>query len=159
MDARFRTEEGKLKLRATGIIIHDNKLLIEVYNDKVYFLPGGTINMNEASEDAIIRELKEEIDKDFIVDSLVSICEEFYVNHKDEKTHCINFYYKMKFKNIDDVNSIDMDRLENDHGYMNQHHYKWVDIKDLDNIKIVPIEIKKEIMSGKFNIHHVMRDI
>ena len=64
----------------------------------------------------------------------------------------------MKFKNIDDVNSIDMDRLENDHGSMNKHHYKWVDIKDLDDIKLVPIEIKKEIMSGEFNIHHVMKD-
>ena len=59
MDARFRTEEGRLKLRVTGIIIHNNKLLIEEYNEKVYFLPGGTINLNETSEDAIIRELKE----------------------------------------------------------------------------------------------------
>ena len=159
MDARFRTEEGRLKLRVTGIIIHNNKLLIEVYKDKVYFLPGGTINMNETSEDAIIRELKEEIDKDFIIDSLVSIGEEFYVNHKEEKTHCINFYYTMKFKNTADVDSIDLDRLENDHGYMNQHHYKWVDIKDLDNIKLVPIEIKNAIMSGEFSFHYVMRDI
>ena len=159
MDARFRTEEGRLKLRVSGIIIHDNKILIEVYSDGVYFLPGGTINMNETSEDAIIRELKEEIDKDFIIDSLVSICEEFYFNHLNEKTHCINFYYKMKFKNIDDIDSIDMDRLENDHGYMNQHHYKWADIKDLDNINLVPLEIKKEIMNGEYNIHHVMKDV
>lgn len=159
MDARFRTEEGKFKLRVTGIIIHDNKILIEVYKDKVYFLPGGTINMNETSEGAIIRELKEEIDKDFIIDSLVSVCEEFYINHRDEKTHCINFYYKMKFKNIEDIDTIDLDRLENDHGYMNQHHYKWVDIKDLDNIKIVPIEIKNAIMSGEFSFHYVMRNV
>ena len=159
MDARFRTEEGKFKLRVTGIIIHNNKLLIEKYNDEVYFLPGGTINMNETSEGAIIRELKEEIDKDFIIDSLVSVCEEFYINHRDEKTHCINFYYKMKFKNIEDIDTIDLDRLENDHGYMNQHHYKWVDIKDLDNIKIVPIEIKNAIMSGEFSFHYVMRDV
>ena len=159
MDARIKTEEGRLKLRVSGIIIHDNKILIEVYSDGVYFLPGGTINMNETSEDAILRELKEEIDKDFIIDSLVSICEEFYFNHLNEKTHCINFYYKMSFKNIDDINSIDMDRLENDHGYMNQHHYKWVDIIDLDNINLVPIEIKKEIMDDKYSTHHVMKDV
>ena len=159
MDARFRTEEGRLKLRVTGIIIHNNKILLETYEDGVYCFPGGTINLNETSEEAIIRELKEEIDKDFVIDSLVSICEEFYKSNKDEKTHCINFYYKMNFKDENDINSIDMNRLENDHGYMNQHHYKWVDIKDLDSIKIVPIEIKKEIMSGEFNIHHVMRDI
>ena len=159
MDARIKTEEGRLKLRVTGIIINDNKVLIEIYDGKVYCLPGGTINMNETSEDAIIRELKEEIDKDFIIDSLVSINEEFYVNYKDEKTHCVNFYYKMKFKNIDDVNSIDLERVENDHGTILQHHYKWVDLKDLDNIKLVPVEIKKEIISGEFNIHHIIKDI
>lgn len=159
MDARIKTEEGRLKLRVSGIIIHDNKILIEVYSDGVYFLPGGTINMNETSEDAIIRELKEEIDKDFIIDSLVSICEEFYFNHLNEKTHCINFYYEMKFKNIDDINSIDMDRLEDDHGYMNQHHYKWIDIKDLDSINLVPVEIKKEISTGSYQKHKIIKNI
>lgn len=34
-----------------------------------------------------------------------------------------------------------------------------MDTKDLDSIKLVPIEIKKEIMNGKFNIHHVMKDV
>lgn len=159
MDARIKTEEGRLKLRVSGIIIHDNKILIEVYSDGVYFLPGGTINMNETSEDAIIRELKEEIDKDFIIDSLVSICEEFYFNHLNEKTHGINFYYEMKFKNIDDINSIDMDRLEDDHGYMNQHHYKWIDIKDLDSINLVPVEIKKEISTGSYQKHKIIKNI
>ncbi len=31
MDARIKTEEGRLKLRASGIIIHDDKILIEKY--------------------------------------------------------------------------------------------------------------------------------
>ena len=159
MDARFRTEECKFKLRVTGIIIHDNKVLIEVYSDGVYFLPGGTINMNETSEDAIVRELKEEIDKDFIIDSLVSVCEEFYINHRDEKTHCINFYYKMKFKNMDDIDSIDMDRLEDDHGYMNQHHYSWVDLKVLEEIGLVPKVLKKEIANNSYQYHRVIKDI
>ena len=40
MDARIVIDEYRLKLRTTGIIIHDNKILIEKYDDKVYFLPG-----------------------------------------------------------------------------------------------------------------------
>lgn len=158
MDARFRTEEGRLKLRVTGIIIHNNKLLIEEYNEKVYFLPGGTINLNETSEDAIIRELKEEIDKDFVIDSLVSICEEFYKSNKDEKTHGINFYYKMKFKDESDINGIDMNRLENDHGYMNQHHYSWVNISDLNDVELVPSTIKEEIIKDEYSFHHIMKE-
>ena len=156
MDARFRTEEGRLKLRVTGIIIHNNKILLETYEDGVYCFPGGTINLNESSEEAIIRELKEEIDKDFVIDRLVSICEEFYKSNKEEKTHGINFYYKMNFKDENDINSIDMNRLENDHGYMNQHHYRWVDIKDLESVKLVPEIIKNDIITGKYSIHRII---
>ena len=47
MDASFFVDNNKLKLRVSGIIIHDNKILIEEYNNQgVYFLPGGTINFN-----------------------------------------------------------------------------------------------------------------
>ena len=49
MDARIVIDEYRLKLRTTGIIIHDNKILIEKYDDKLYFLPGGTINLYENS--------------------------------------------------------------------------------------------------------------
>ena len=51
-----------------------------------------------------------------------------------------------------------MNRLENDHGYMNQHHYKWVDINDLESVKLLPEIIKKDIITGEFNIHRVIRD-
>ena len=157
MDARIVIDEYRLKLRTTGIIIHDNKILIEKYDDKLYFLPGGTINLYENSEDAIVRELKEELDKDFVIDELVSIKEEFYISKVNGlKNHHINFYYKMKFKNESDIDSVDLGRLENDHGNMIQHHYKWVSISDLENIKLIPKEIKQEIIKGDYNIHGII---
>ncbi|MBQ9019020.1 MAG: NUDIX domain-containing protein [Bacilli bacterium] len=159
MDARFKTDEGRLKLRVSGIIIHDNKILLETYEDNSFCLPGGTINLNEDSEDAIKRELLEETDQEFIVDELVSINEEFYTNFKDIKTHCINFYYKMKFKNEEDAKTIDLDRLENDHGYMMQHHYKWIELKNLKNMDLMPIEIRDEIINNEYKFHHIIKEV
>lgn len=159
MDARFIVDNNRLKLRVSGIIIHDNKILLETYEDGVYCFPGGTINLNESSEDAIKRELLEEVDKEFVIDKLVSINEEFYINFKNYKTHCINFYYKMKFKNPSDIDSIDLDRLEDDHGYMIQHHYKWIDLKDLKKINLVPKKIRDEIIKDNINIHHIIKEV
>ncbi len=159
MDARIVIDEYRLKLRVSGIIIHDNKILLETYEDGVYCFPGGTINLNESSEDAIKRELLEEVDKEFVIDKLVSVNEEFYINFKNYKTHCINFYYKMKFKNPSDIDSIDLDRLEDDHGHMIQHHYSWLDMDDLENKDLIPEVIKKEIINNKYNIHHIMKDM
>lgn len=157
MDARIVIDEYRLKLRVSGIIIHDNKILIEKYDDKLYFLPGGTINLYESSEDAMLRELKEELDKEFVIDKLVSINEEFYVSKNNQlRNHHINFYYIVNFKDESDINSLDLDRLEDDHGYMMQHHYKWVDLKELNNIKLIPEEIKKEIIEGNIKFHHIL---
>ena len=158
MDASFFVDNNRLKLRVSGIIIHDNRILLDVYDKEDYCLPGGTINFNESSDDSILRELEEEIGFKFVIDRLVSINEEFYVNFKNYKTHCINFYYKMSFKDSSDIDKIDLDRLEDDHGYMCQHHYRWVDIDDLNNIKLIPEVIKNDIITGEFNIHHVIRD-
>lgn len=157
MDARIVIDEYRLKLRVSGIIIHDNKILIEKYDDESYFLPGGTINLYESSEDAIIRELKEEIDKEFIIDELVSIKEEFYISKNTGlKNQHIIFYYKMKFKNLSDIDSIDLDRLEDDHGHMINHHYKWVNLKDLESINLMPEEIKEEIINNNYSIHTII---
>ena len=62
----------------------------------------------------------------------------------------------MKFKNESDIDSVDLGRLENDHGNMIQHHYKWVSISDLENIKLIPEEIKQEIIKSDYNIHGII---
>lgn len=159
MDAAINTSEGRLKLRVSGIIIHDNKILLEEYDGDTLFFPGGTVNFYETSEDAIKRELLEEVDKEFVIDGLVSINEEYYYNAKNSKTHCINFYYKMKFKNPNDADSIDMDRVENDHGYMCQHHYKWIDLSDLKNVDLVPVKMKEQIIDNNICTHNVINDL
>ena len=48
---------------ATALIIKENKLLVlkKKKNTSHYILPGGKINKDETSEDALLRELKEEL--------------------------------------------------------------------------------------------------
>ena len=56
---------------ARAIIIKDNKIAM-VYSKKYnyYKFPGGGIKSNEANEDALIREVKEEIGLEVIKDSI-----------------------------------------------------------------------------------------
>ncbi|GCD09375.1 NUDIX domain-containing protein [Clostridium tagluense] len=62
MDISFKTDEGRFNYRVAGIIIHDNKLLImEDEHSPYYYIPGGQVAMNELSEDAIIKEIREEL--------------------------------------------------------------------------------------------------
>lgn len=70
--------------------------------DKVNFseiTPCGGINLNEASTDAVLRELREETGYEFEIDRLVFIQERYY-SLKDCRQHEVVFFYLMK--NVDD---------------------------------------------------------
>ena len=62
MDISFEAENNKFNYRVCAIIIHDNKILA-MHDDRspYYYLPGGRVKMGETAEDAVKRELFEEL--------------------------------------------------------------------------------------------------
>jgi len=78
---------------AYGIIIQERKILMVPQWDG-YDLPGGGVDIEEFSEDAVVREVKEETGLDVVVDALVATRESFFTFRKKGKhTHSIAFYY------------------------------------------------------------------
>ena len=62
MDIKIKKNSHLFKVRTSGIIMKDNKILVEQYRDTSYFtLPGGYVEIGEDSSSAIIREIKEEV--------------------------------------------------------------------------------------------------
>lgn len=62
MDICFETPVGIFNYRVCAVILHDNKLLT-MRNERspYYYLPGGRVSMHESAEQAVIRELQEEL--------------------------------------------------------------------------------------------------
>lgn len=158
MDIKIKTEHLKFKYRVSGIIILDHQLLVERYTKDSYCLPGGYVNMGETSEEAILRELKEEINVDFQISKFAGIAENFFVNFKGEQTHSIDFYYYVSFQNKEDIHDIDYKRLEDDHGKMVQHDLKWIDLDALKNVELKPSTIRDAIIHKKENFHYMIHD-
>ena len=66
MDIKIKKNSHLFKVRTSGIIMKDNKILVEQYRDTSYFtLPGGYVEIGEDSSLAIIREIKEEVGVNF----------------------------------------------------------------------------------------------
>ena len=77
MDLTLKTKEGYFNYRVAAVIVNDGKILAQ-RNTKTneYYLPGGRVTFGETSEEALLREIKEELKiagkKNFHTDSIQS---------------------------------------------------------------------------------------
>ncbi len=152
MDIKIKDNDIKFKVRVSGIIVVDNKILVDTYTDNSYCLPGGYVHLGETSKDAVKREVEEETTMEVKVDKLLGIMENFYINNKNDKTHSIDFFYKV----LPNKNILlkDYEYLENDNNYEILHKFKWLDIDVLDNYNLLPREIVKYLKNNDKNIFY-----
>lgn len=133
MDLRFLIDGMKLNVRSGIIIIKDNKILLHKNaNRDNYCLPGGGVQFLESSEEAIIREIKEETGLDIKVDKFVSTIENIF-ERDGIKFHEIYFIYRGSF--IEDVDTSKI--IENIEG--KPLKYGFVDLDKLDDYYILPV--------------------
>jgi len=127
---------GSFNYRVAAIIIKDRKLLVAKSSDyPVYYTVGGTVEMNETAEEAVIREVLEETGYSLEVDRLLIVQERFFtVNSR--KLHELAFFYQMKNRDdmlIEDGSFTDQPPKETLH---------WIPIDDLPATNIVPPMLK-----------------
>ena len=110
-------------------------------------LPGGKVHELEKSEDAIKREITEELGfKDLKFDS-IGISEEI-VRDKENDIQQITLTYKCIYE--DEIKKEIFKSIESD--WIN---FKWVDINELDNYKIHPSDVK-ELIKNCDSINHLV---
>ncbi len=158
MDIKICNGDLKFKYRVSGIIIDNGKVLIEQYGKTTYCLPGGYVQIGENSNDAIVRELKEETNLDFEIVNFRGIIENFFTNKKGQKTHEIDFYYYLKVKNYESYKKLDMCIIEKGEYSDIKHHFKWINLKDLEQYNLLPTAIKYVIINDKSNFHFIIKE-
>ena len=100
MDLKIKTEKEEFHGRTCGIIKQEDKFLImRVNKSNYYHIPGGHIEIGEDSEQALIREIKEEIGCNVQKANLFAIQENFWIRD-DKKCHGIEFYYIVQPKEL-----------------------------------------------------------
>jgi ADP-ribose pyrophosphatase YjhB (NUDIX family) len=156
IDISFRTNEGRFNYRVGGIIINNNKLLImKDEQSQYYYIPGGRVLMNELSEAAIVREMREELNIEVKVNRLLWVNENlFREEHLDEVFHEICFYYLLDFNENELVNRGD-EFIFNENGEQN-HTFYWKELNEIKDFNLYPQFIKKSISQLPKLIEHVI---
>ena len=151
MDIRIIVDGVKLNVRSGIIITQGNKILLHKNDEKDnYCLPGGGVHFLESSEEAIIREIKEETGLDIKVNECVSTIENMF-EKQGIKFHEIYFIYKGSF--VDEVDTSKV--LENIEGKPIKYYF--VDIDKIDDYYILPV-VTQDIIKNKTS-HIINREI
>ena len=109
---------------SSGLIIQNNKVLIGLRSDSdngggLWEFPGGKIEIDESSEDAVIRELNEELD---------------IVVHKPKKI----MQYLHRFKNlIYDISFFEVVLFKGSIKKIVHDELKWVDLSSINNYNFI----------------------
>lgn len=128
------------------IIKEKNKLLLcHVKKDNFYFLPGGSVQFQEELQDAIYRELKEEmaIDKEHIkIKSFLAICETIF-----EEEH-----------SIDPIFEIELSKDTNIKSNENHINFQWIEINKINEIDFRPNTLKNWILND-YKQNHIIHNL
>ena len=142
----FRTKVGNtvFGVRATALIVKDNRLLVVEDEDGFYTI-GGAIQVDEATEDAVVREVKEELG---VASKAVQLA--FIVENRFEQAgvhyHNIEFHYLV-------------DLLEDAPLTMQEDAKplpcRWLALNDLHTINLKPAFLKTTLPNWDGQLRHI----
>lgn len=146
MDISYKTESGKFNYRVCAMIISDGKILAMHDERSPYFyLPGGRVKMGETAEDAVIREVREELGIIAKIARPLWLNQAFFTEDVDHlRYHELCIYFLM------DISETDL--LERGNEFtVNEgkktHIFEWLDFDQLKEEYFYPLFLKKEIFN------------
>ncbi len=144
MDLTFKTAEGYFNYRVCGILLQNGKLLaMKDKRSPYYYLPGGRVKLGETAEDAILRELNEELRITCRIQRPLWLNQGFFeedVTH--ERFHEICLYFLMDISGTDLLSRGECFEGPEVH---NGQHFVWLPLEGLEKEYFYPIFLKKEI--------------
>ena len=150
MDISFRTDNEKFNYRVCAMMISDGKILA-MHDDRspYYYLPGGRVAMGETSENAVIREVQEELGITPKIVRPLWLNQAFFTEDVDNiRYHELCIYFLMDISNTD--------LLERGNSFTSKeghrtHIFEWLAFERLKNEYFYPLFLKKDI----FNLPNV----
>ena len=155
MDLTLHVQDYKLNIRATGIIIHNGKVLLhKCSSSEHYALVGGRVKIGEDSATTLKREIQEEMGKDIEIIGYISTIENFF-EMNGEKYHEIMFVHKIEFSNEEDKKI--ESTIKNIEGENVQ--YEWIEIRKIDECNVLPKVIKSILKENIYPTHKINNDL
>ena len=142
----FRTKVGKtvFGVRATALILQNGKLLA-IKDKGKYYTIGGAIQVNERTEDAVVREVKEELGVRAQAGQLAFVVENRF-EQDGVSYHNIEFHYLVDL--LDDAPLT----MQEDEKML---PCEWIDLDELEDFQLVPAFLKTTLPDWDGQLRHI----
>lgn len=143
-DFRTKVDNTVFGVRATALIVQNHKLLVTKDKGK-YYIIGGAIQVNEKTEDAVVREVKEELGVKAQAGQLA-----FVVENRFEVDGVS--YHNIEFHDLVDLLEDAPLTMQEDE---KRQPCEWIDIDKLEGINLVPAFLKTALPDWEGQLRHI----
>lgn len=143
-DITYLAGNRKFNYRVCGILLSEGRILaMRDERSPYYYLPGGRVKMGEAAEDAILREMKEELDVTPRVVRPLWLCQSFFTEDVDKlRYHELCLYYLLDAAETGLEKRGDRFTLREG---AHTHDFVWLPFERLKDENFYPLFLKDEI--------------
>lgn len=146
MDFRTKSDQQMFGVRATALLVQDGKVYLCKSSSGTYYCAGGAILVGETTEEAVRREVREEITCEVRVDHLAFVVENTFCQ-SGVNFHNIEFHYI-----VTPVTEPSPNMREDGE----ELACEWVDIDKLDTIDLRPAFLKTELKNCDGQVKHIV---
>lgn len=151
----YRKENQRFNYRIAGVCVHQDRVLLhQMEGDDYWALPGGRAELQETSEETIVREMMEETGYQTEPIRPLWFYEGFFL-HKEEPLHELSVIYLIQFVNPDPV--VFEDEFYGTEGN-DKLIFRWFDIAELDETRLYPIFLKKGLQHMPATLTHYIEN-
>lgn len=150
MDVSFRLGNEKFNYRVCAMMISNDKILaMRDEGSPYYYLPGGRVEIGETAEEAVIREIEEELGISPKIIRPLWLNQSFFTwNIDNQRYHELCIYFLMDISHTDLLSK--GNGFKTTEGHLT-HTFEWLEFDRLKDEHFYPSFLKKEI----FNIPDV----
>lgn len=144
MDICYHAPEGTFNYRVCAIMLHNGHILaMRDERSPYYYLPGGRVQLHETAEDALLRELSEELGITAQIVRPLWLNQGFFTEDIDgERYHELCLYFLV------DIAATPLLSRGDTFTYREgsrQHRFEWLRFEQLENEYFYPLFLKETI--------------